>query len=76
MILVNAYELMQQHRLIPDLATWLQCCALYIAVVCSRNPGRTNNHMGYMAQIAKTSLQFKWPSWVIFDHNFRQEAVS
>ena len=75
-ILVNAYKLMQQRRLIPDLATWLQCCALYMALVCSRNPGRLNDLIGYMAQIAKTSLRFRWPSWVIYDLNFRQEAAS
>ena len=38
-ILVNAYDYFQQCRLIPNLATWLQCCALYTAVICSHNPG-------------------------------------
>ena len=32
--------------------------------------------MGYMAQIAKASQRFKWPSWVIYDLNFWQEAAS
>ena len=75
-ILVNTYEYLQQRRLIPDLATWLQCCALYTAVICSRNPGRLTDLLGYMAQIAKASQRFKWPSWVIYDLNFRQEAAS
>ena len=65
-----------QRRLIPDLATWLQCCALYTAIICSRNPGRVRDFMGYMAQIAKASQRFKWPSWVIYDLNFWQEAAS
>jgi len=42
-ILVNAYDLLQQRRLIPDLATWLQCCSLYAAVICSRYPARRND---------------------------------
>ena len=75
-ILVNAYDLLQQRRLIPDLATWLQCCTLYTAVICSRHPTRCNDLLGYMAQISKCSQRFKWPSWVIYDLNFRQEAAS
>ena len=75
-ILVNAYDLLQQRRLIPDLATWLQCCSLYAAVICSRYPARSNNIFGFMSQIAKASQRFKWPSWVIYDLNFWQEAAS
>ena len=32
--------------------------------------------LGYMAQFAKVSQWFKWSSWVIYDHNFWQEAGS
>ena len=75
-ILVNGYDYLQQRCLIPDLATWLQCCALYTAIICSRNPGRLTDLLGYMAQIPKASQRFKWPSWVVYDLNFRQEAAS
>ncbi len=31
--------------------------------------------MGYQALIAKASKKFKWPSWVVYDQNFRQDAA-
>ena len=46
------------------------------SVLCSRSPGWLTDLLGYMAQIAKARQRFKWSSWVIYDHNFRQEAAS
>ena len=31
--------------------------------------------MAYMIIIAKASQKFAWPSWVVYDQNFRQEAA-
>ena len=31
--------------------------------------------MAYMVIIAKASQKFAWPSWVVYDQNFRQEAA-
>ena len=35
-------------KMIPDLATWLQCFALYMAVITNKEPDRTNNLLAYM----------------------------
>ena len=67
--------MLQQKRLIPDLATWVQCFSLYTAIICSQSPGRITDLLGYMCQIVRASHRFKWPSWVIYDQNFRQEAA-
>ena len=32
--------------------------------------------MAYATSIAKASKKYRWPSWVVYDQNFRQEAVS
>ena len=32
--------------------------------------------MSYQYEIAKCARKFKWPSWVIYNINFRQEAAS
>ena len=32
--------------------------------------------MMYMATIAKLSKKFQWPSWIMYDHDFRQEAAA
>ena len=60
----------------PDLGTWLQCFAIYTAVVLTKFPERaTSLIMLYAANIAKLSQKFRWPSWVIYDNSFRQEAA-
>ena len=31
--------------------------------------------LGYMCYIVRVSHRFKWPSWVVYDQNFRSEAA-
>ena len=76
MIVVPAKDLLQTKKLIPDLSTWMQCFALYVAVLAPHQPERVGDLMVYMTIIAKASKKYKWPSWVVYDLNFRQEAAS
>ena len=34
------------------------------------------NLMAYMFQMAKNARKFTWPSWVIYDQNFRQDKAA
>lgn len=72
---VQAADLVQARRLIPDLATWTQCFGLYAAVVLSQKPERLCELLAYKAIIAKASQKYKWPARLIYDQNFRMEAV-
>ena len=74
-ILMQTSDYIQSKKLIPDLPTWLQCYAIYMAVVVHHHPERATSMLNYMATIAKLSLKFKWPSWIIYDQTFRQEAA-
>ena len=74
-VIVQAAELLQTQCLVPDLATWVQCFSVYAAVVISTFPERAQGLMAYMTDIAKASVKYKWPSWVIYDQNYRMEAV-
>lgn len=74
-IVVQAADLLQSRRVIPDLATWSQCFALYVAVLAPHQPARLLELMSYQSLIAKASAKFRWPSWVVYDQNFRQEAA-
>ena len=71
-IVVQAADLVQSRKIIPDLATWTQCFALYVATLASH---RLLDLMAYQALMAKASLKFRWPSWIVYDQNFRQEAA-
>ena len=74
-LLVQSADLYAAKKLIPDLATWVQCFSIYAAVLGSQYPDRIPDLLGYAAFIAKCSQKFKWPSWVVYDQNFRQQAA-
>jgi len=75
LLVVQAADLMQSRRTIPDFGTWAQCFALYVAILAPVQPDRVPDLMAYQALIAKASVKFRWPSWVVYDQNFRQEAT-
>ena len=62
--------------LVLDFATWIQCFALYAAIIIAHSPERAPGLMAYMLNIAKASIKFQWPSWVVYDQNFRIEAAN
>ena len=72
---VQSTDLYATKKLIPDLATWVQCFSIYAVVLWSQSPERLPDPLGYAAFIAKCSQKFKWPSWVVYDQNFRQLAA-
>ena len=74
-ILVQAEDLLQTKKLIPDFQTWVQCFAIYVAVIAPKQPERVPDLMAYANNIARASKKFKWPAWVVYDQNFRQEAM-
>lgn len=74
-IVVQAADLLQTRKIIPDLATWLQCFSLYVATIATKFPGRVPELMAYQMIIAKASQRYRWPSWIVYDQNFRQEAA-
>lgn len=74
-VVIQAADLMESRKLIPDLATWIQCFSIYTAVITTKEPERVKNLLAYTLLIAKCSLKYKWPSWVVYDLNFRQDAA-
>ena len=71
-VVVQAADLVQTRRLIPDLATWVQCFRLFTSARARGKPERLPDMMAYMAIVAKASQKFKW---VIYDQNFRMEMA-
>ena len=74
-LVVQVTDLTQSRKVIPDLPTWLQSFALYTAVILKDQPERAAELMAYQSIIAKASLRYKWPSWVMYDSIFRQEMA-
>ena len=74
-VLLQTADYLQAKRLTPDLGIWLQCFALYTAEVLTKFPERATSLLLHAANIAKLSQKFHWPSWVIYDNSFWQEAA-
>ena len=74
-VLLQAADYVQSKKHIPDLATWTQCFAIYSAVLVTKYPERAQTLFVYSAIIARLSKQFRWPSFIIYDQYFRQEAA-
>ena len=74
-VIVQAADVVQTRRLIPDLAMWVQCFGLVTAAMARLKPDKLPDMMAYMSIVAKASQKYKWPSWVIYDQNFRMEMA-
>ena len=66
-VVVQPADLLQAKRIIPDLATWLQCFAVYAAVLLKKFPERSTSLLIYQKHLAYFSQRFPWPSWAIYD---------
>ena len=75
-LILQASDLAPSRQAIPDLATWLQCYSLYMAVLASHQPHRIVELVAYQSMIVKASARYKWPSWLMYDQSFRQEMAS
>ena len=65
-------ELDCSKKALPDFATWGQCFALYAAVVLLKQPEQASDLMAYFYSTASNACKYKWPSWLVYDQNFRQ----
>ena len=75
MVVVQAEDLAASRKLIPNFETWSQCFALYAAVRISHKPTLTGDLMAYFYSIATMARKHPWPSWILYDQAFREEAA-
>ena len=55
-MVIQAADLMEHRKRIPDFATWVQCFNIYAVVIIAKEPERAKNLLAYMSLIAKCSL--------------------
>ena len=58
-----------------EICVWLQCFAVYVAVMSARWPKRVPEMMAYMIHIIKTSQEYEGVSWFIYDEAYRRQAA-
>lgn len=55
--------------------SWIQCFAVYTAIVCSQDPSRFNDLLGYMVIMINEGRRFRYQGWLTYDEMFRQSVV-
>ena len=68
-------KLKKKKRLLSILE-WLQCYAVYVAVVARKQPGCLADLMGYQSLIIEANMEYKNDCWIGYDCRFRQQAAS
>ena len=71
-LLAQMHKLDNSKKAIPDFTTWAQCSALYSAALLQKQPDRAADLMAYLFATANNARKHRWPSWVVYDQNFRQ----
>ena len=75
LVVIKAEDLARSRRIIPDIGVWHQCFTVWLSVVLKADPGRLQELLAYGYLITKCSKAFKWPSWVLYDQEFRQSKA-
>ncbi len=74
-VVANASELADSTRVVPDFNTWVQCFAIYAAVLIAKSPERAPFLLSYTSTLAQFSKRYRFPSWLLYDRKFRGEAA-
>ena len=65
-----------RRRRVTNILEWTQCFAIYMAVVCKKQPERMPDLLGYMILIIEANMEYDGEAWLGYDLRFRQRAAS
>ena len=66
----------QKRQAISSISEWLQAFAVYVAVICKKQPDRFPDLMGYQVLMLEASNEYKNNCWLAYDRRFCQQAAS
>ena len=74
--ITDANEAGHQHlRQVPSLGTWVQCFAIYAAIVLWASPSRAFDLMAYLQLVVHKAQCHSGTGWLLYDMRFRQLAA-
>ena len=65
----------RQSRKVTDINSWLQCYAVYVAILGPQEPQVVPELMAYMAFMIRVSQDYEGLGWVRYDSAFRRQAA-
>ena len=64
----------RQPPTVSDMIDWIQCFAIYTAIISCKKPKRIPDLLGYQSLIIGASTDCHQGKWVIYDRRFRLKA--
>jgi len=64
----------RQPPTVSDIVDWIQCFAVYTAIISRKKPKRVPDLLGYQSLIIGASTDCRQGKWVIYDRRFRLKA--
>ena len=64
----------RRKRTVTDVATWVQCFAMYTSVMSIAHPGEVPELLAYLIFILRASQDFGGMAWVTYDAAFQRQA--
>ena len=73
---INERQVASCKRLptVTDIIDWIQCFAVYMAIISRHKPKRIADLLGYQSLIIGASMDCREGKWVIYDRRFRLKA--
>ena len=65
-----------RHHPVSTITQWLQCFAVYTAVIARKHPGRVIDLMGYQILIIEAHHEYRNDSWLNYDRRFRLRVAA
>ena len=73
-----SYRLLISWVLGNSSLTWpggFRALSVNMTVAPAKNPEQTKNMLAYLTPIAKSSLKYRWTSWVVYNQNFWEQVA-
>jgi len=59
---------------VSDIIDWIQCFAVYMAIISRHKPKRIADLLGYQSLIIRASMNCREGKWVVYDRRFHLKA--
>ena len=61
---------------VENISLWIECFSRMVAVLVTRYPDKAPEMFSYQASIVRVARNFEGTFWVVYDRQYRQEALA
>ena len=67
--------LRSRRKVVTNILEWVECFAIYIAVISRKQPHRVPEMLGYLILILEAQMEYVGDGWLGYDRRFRMAAA-